>query len=83
MSNTNEDPKGIELSKKVPNTNIGPLRINETEEGKNNPVQNLMTITEVSSTEVRTEIKDDSSPYCKRKTNPHQVACDKPMQTDK
>lgn len=77
MSNTGKDPKG---TNKVP-TDKGNLRINET--SRNNSVQNLTTFTEASSTNLKTALKDESSPYCKRKTNPNSPASDKPMQTDK
>lgn len=87
VPNTDKNPTKKDGDNKVPNTDKSPLLISEADKGENKPVQNLTTITEVSNTEVRTEVrievKNESSPYCKRNSNRHRPSCDTPMQTDK
>lgn len=68
----------------TPNNNKDPLRINDGNEGKNGPknLQNLPTIAEVSSTEVKDEVsKEEPCPHWKNKPK-QQSTCDKEMQTD-
>lgn len=78
MSNKDKIPLGTDGAGKVPNTNKTPVR---SSEAKNNQVE-LTTITEVSSTEVKVEIKEGKFPFCKRNAGTHRSMSDKPAQTD-
>lgn len=82
LSNTDPNkktPTRIDGAGKVPSADKSPLR---KEADNKNSAETFTTIIELSTSEVRIEIKDASFPYWKRKSNRHHASCDK-MQTDK